>query len=69
MSLEAFAARLRGVRLSKLDSFGKPLSQRKAAQLFNVDISTYRNWECARNLPDERSRDKMVEIWPEVFKS
>lgn len=68
MGLEAFGARLREVRVSKLDFFGRPLSQRKAARLFGVDGSTYANWECGRNLPDERSREKMAEMWPEVFK-
>lgn len=64
--LEAFAARLRAVRATKT-YLGGPMSQRRAAQLFRVDAATYSNWENARNLPDPRSREKMAELWPEVF--
>ena len=65
--LTAFAKRLFSTRLHRLDHFGRFLSQRKAAQLFNVDSSTYANWERARHFPDERAKQKIAEVWPEVF--
>lgn len=66
-ALKAFAARLREVRKKKRNAIGLPLSQRRAAQLFNVDAATYSNWENARNLPDPRSREAIAREWPEVF--
>lgn len=68
MSL-TFSEKLRSVRASKTDLFGKPLSQEKASRLFKVSLSTYRNWEAEppRALPDNRSRDSLETIWPELF--
>lgn len=64
---EAFSMRFRMIRLSKVDELGRVLSQEKAARLFNVSLSCVRGWEKNRTLPDERSRTKLVEIWPELF--
>lgn len=64
---EAFCIRFRTVRLAKSDELGRPLSQEKAARLFNVSLSTVRGWEKNRSLPDERSRLRLVDIWPELF--
>jgi hypothetical protein len=64
---EAFCIRFRMVRLTKEDELGRPLSQEKAARLFNVSLSTVRGWEKNRSLPDERSRLRLVDLWPELF--
>jgi DNA-binding transcriptional regulator YiaG len=68
MSL-TFSEKLRSVRAKKKDLFGKPLSQEKASRLFGVSMSTYRNWEAdpPRALPDNRSRESLQTIWPELF--
>jgi DNA-binding transcriptional regulator YiaG len=64
---EAFCIRFRMVRMAKVDELGRPLSQEKAARLFNVSLSTVRGWEKDRSLPDERSRLRLVDLWPELF--
>lgn len=64
---ETFGERLSRVRRSKIKAFDRCLSQEDAARLFCVSISAYRKWERGRSLPDRRSRDRMEEVWPEVF--
>ena len=70
MSL-TFSEKLRSVRASNTDQLGRPLSQEKASRLFGVSMSTYRNWEAEppRALPDNRSRESLNTIWPELFTS
>ena len=64
---ETFAARLIAIRKSKRTPEGKPFSQEDAARLFLLSISTWRNYEHGRTLPDNRSRIRIGEFWPEVF--
>jgi DNA-binding transcriptional regulator YiaG len=70
MSL-TFSEKLRSVRASKTDALGRTLSQEKASRLFGISLSTYRNWEAEppRALPDNRSRESLNTIWPELFTS
>ena len=67
MAHETFKGRLISVRKSKQTPQGKPFSQEDAARLFLVSISTWRNYEHGRTLPDNRSRIRIGEEWPEVF--
>jgi DNA-binding transcriptional regulator YiaG len=69
MDCEAFCIKLKRIRKGKIDDFGRPLSQEKAARMFNVSLSTWRAWEHEppRHLPDSRSRDLLETLWPELF--
>jgi DNA-binding transcriptional regulator YiaG len=64
-----FSERLFAVRMSKRKNECKTLSQLDAALLFEVTLSTYRNWESGRSLPDPRCRKAIDREWPEVFSS
>jgi hypothetical protein len=68
---DGFGTKLRRVRLGKVTATGKRFSQFDAAVLFNVSLSTYANWEHEppRTFPDSRSREKILELWPEVFEA
>lgn len=68
---EIFCLRIRQIRLSKTDGLGRVLSQEKAARLFDVSTSTWRGWEHnpPRSLPDNRSRIRLQELWPELFQA
>jgi len=66
---ESFSERLKRTRCSKKNELGRCLSQEDAARLFAVSLSCWRSWEHEppRHLPDNRSRIKIQELWPEVF--